>query len=110
MTDHQLHLAVLEAANYRDPDAYVSDILTSEAFAPEDEAKELDLTSIPELRRIWQAVNLPFRELLRELRLTQTSCARRFVIPLRTVQNWAGNIARCPVYTRLMISEIMIRK
>lgn len=107
MTDIQRYQAVLEASNYTDIDAYCSDLLTSSAFAPEDEAADLDLTLIPELRRIWQAVNLPFRELLRELGLTQTSCARRFLIPLRTVQNWSGNIARCPVYTRLMISEIM---
>lgn len=107
MTDLQYHLAAQEAANYTDIDAYCSDLLTSSAFAPEDEAADLDLTLIPELRRIWQAVNLPFRELLRELGLTQTACARRFAIPLRTVQNWSGNIARCPVYTRLMISEVM---
>ena len=107
MTDRQYHLAATEAANYIDIGAYCSDLLTSSAFAPEDETADLDLAPIPELRRIWKAVNLPFRDLLRELGLSQTACARRFCIPLRTIQNWARNIARCPVYTRLMISEIM---
>ena len=49
---------------------------------------------------------LPFRDLLREMDMTQTGCSRRFHIPLRTVQGWANETRRCPVYVRLMMAEL----
>lgn len=106
MTSTQYALACSEAPNYSDPDAFVSDLLTSSAFAPAAPEAELDLTQAPALRRIWTAATAPFRDLLRELGLGQTELARRYQIPLRTVQNWASGVNDCPVYTRLMIARL----
>ena len=111
MTTEQRCLAASEAANYSDPDAFVSDMILSSAFLPpEDEAAEPDLSQIPGLRLIWGAVHAPFREFLATLDMTQSECSRRFGIPLKTVQNWASSspTARreCPVYVRLMMAEL----
>lgn len=107
MTDTQRRLAVSEAVNYTDADAFVSDMLLSSAFLPGDETEAApDLTQAEELRRLWMVVAAPFRQLLGELGMTQSSCARRWCIPLRTVQGWALGETRCPVYVRLMMAEI----
>lgn len=106
MTINQFSLAVSEAPNYSDPDAYVSDLLLSAAFLPEDEQAEPDLSTADALRRIWMAAAAHFRDLLRELGLGQTELARRYQIPLRTVQNWASGVNDCPTYTRMMIARL----
>jgi len=53
-----------------------------------------------------QICNMPFRDLLSAMGLNQANCARRFNIPLRTVQNWAGELRQAPPYVRLMMAEI----
>lgn len=106
MTEQQKRLARSEAQNYSDPDAFVSDMLTSSAFLPEDESAEIDLTPIDDLRKIWTTVCAPFRTLLGEIGMTQTKCAERFGIPFRTVQHWALGERPCPIYVRWMIAEI----
>lgn len=106
MTPAQFALACSEAPNYSDPDAFVSDLLTSAAFATDDPEAELDTTHVDALRRIWTASAAHFRDLLRELGLGQTELARRYQIPLRTVQNWASGVNDCPAYTRLMIARL----
>ena len=60
-----------------------------------------------ELANIHCVANTSFRGFLKEIKLTQTECARRFAIPLRTVQNWATDTRPCPEYVKLMIAEIM---
>ena len=106
MTKTQYDLAAREAANYTDPDAFVSDLLTSSAFPPEDETAPLLLDEADTLRRIWIAAEAPFRAFLAAMGLTQTGCSQRFLIPLRTVQNWAGGINDCPRYLRLMMAQL----
>lgn len=51
----------------------------------------------------------PFRDLLAMLGLTQSECARRFGIPLRTVQSWALGERQCPAYVRRMMAELAER-
>lgn len=106
MTSTQLALACAEAPNYSDPDAYVSDLLLSSAFLPEDEQTEPDLSQSDELRRIWTAAAAPFQVFLAALGLGQSDLARRYQIPLRTVQHWALGERSCPIYTRLMIARL----
>lgn len=47
------------------------------------------------------------REILRTYKLSQTDFAKRFNIPLRTVQNWCGGRAECPPYVLAMASELL---
>ena len=109
MTTAQRLFAVQEAANYSDPDAFVSDLLLSAAFLPPEEDAEPDLSEADPLRMIWTAVCAPFRSFLEALGITQSQCSRRFSIPLRTVQGWALGERSCPVYVRLMMAEIIRR-
>lgn len=105
LTRTQLNAAAKEAPHYTDPDAFISDILTSSAFLPPDSTAEPDLTLVDDLRAVWTAAGAPFRDFLAALGLSQSACARRYGIPLRTVQNWAGGVAQCPTYLRLMMAE-----
>lgn len=107
MTPQQLTHAFLEAPRYTDPDAFVSDLLLSAAFlAPGDAEAQPDLSLAEPLRRIWDAACLPFGELLRELGHSQTALSRRYCIPIRTVQDWAGGRRNPPGWVRLMLAEL----
>lgn len=107
MTDTQITHAFSEAPNYKDPDAFISDLLLSSAFVdPDNPADEPDLTLIDPLRRIWQASTLPFKSLLSELGLTQTGLSKRYGIPLRTIQGWAGETRTPPPWLRLMLADL----
>lgn len=107
MTDAQITHAFSEAPHYSDPDAYISDLLLSASFLPPDDPEaEPDLTLADPLRRIWQAANLPFKALLDRLGLTQTGLSKRYGIPLRTVQGWAGETRTPPPWLRLMLADL----
>lgn len=51
-----------------------------------------------------------FREMLDRHGISQSECARRFGIPLRTVQRWASGESTCPDYTLRMIDELLTIK
>lgn len=107
MTDTQITHAFSEAHNYTDPDAFISDLLLSAAFLPPDDPEaDPDLTQADALRRIWQAAILPFKALLTEMGLTQTSLSKRYGIPLRTVQDWAGERRTPSLWLRLMLADL----
>lgn len=107
MTNTQLTLAITEAPNYTDPDAFVSDMLLSAAFVdPEDIEAQPDLAQVDDLRRIWTVVAAPFRDFLALLGVGQTALSRQHHIPLRTVQNWASGTSECPTYTRIMMARL----
>lgn len=57
------------------------------------------------LTTIWGIANKEFRELLDDMGLNQSQCARQFCIPLRTVQDWAVGRREPPPYIRLMMAE-----
>ena len=107
MTEKQLTFAAGEAVNYSDSDAFVSDLALSDMFLPDDKNALPDTENLETLRRIWIAVRAPFRAYLQALGLNQSACARRFRIPLRTVQGWTLEERTCPVYVRLMMAELM---
>ena len=107
MTDPQITHAFSEAPAYKDPDAFISDLLLSAAFVNPDDPDALPaIDQIDPLRRIWQASTLPFKSLLSELGLTQTGLSKRYGIPLRTVQGWAGETRTPPPWLRLMLADL----
>lgn len=107
MTDTQRTLAIKEATNYTDPDAFISDILLSAAFLSQEDAEaQPDLTKADDLRRVWTVVAAPFRDFLALTGYTQKQLSRRFHIPFSTVNKWAREERHCPTYIRLMIAEI----
>lgn len=104
MTDKQIYQLYGEAANYTDPDAFASDAALS-LLDPENHDQEVDMVMFEQLRTLWHVANAPFKELLELIGLTQTECSMRFCIPLRTVQDWAGERRTPPDYVRLMMAE-----
>ena len=107
MNDTQLTLAINEAPNYTDPDAFVSDILLSAAFIePGDDDAQPDLSQIDDLRTVWTVVAAPFRDYLALLGMGQSELSRTHHVPLRTVQNWAIGATSCPTYARIMLAQL----
>ena len=103
----QIEYALSEAPNYTDVDAFVSDMLTSSMFLdPEDEEAEIPTELSELLYKLWHVAALPFKEFLACMDLTQTECSRRYCIPLRTVQGWAGGSRTPPMYVRYMIAQL----
>ncbi len=104
MTDKQIYRLYGEAANYTDPDAFASDAALS-LLDPDDPGQEADMALFEQLCTLWHIANDPFKSLLERMGLNQTQCSTRFCIPLRTVQDWAGDRRTPPPYVRLMMAE-----
>lgn len=49
-------------------------------------------------------------EIIKLSGMTQSAFARRFGIPLRTVQHWHAGTRKCPKYIRGMMVEILKKK
>lgn len=50
------------------------------------------------------------KEMIKKEKTTQTAFAKRFGIPLRTVQNWCRNERECPKYLENLIEKEIERK
>lgn len=105
MTDKEIYHLFCEAANYTDPDAFVSDI-TFPLLDQDNPGQKAGAEIFGQLRTIWHIANDPFRAFLSCIGLTQTQCSLRFCVPLRTVQDWAGGRRNPPIYVRLMMAEL----
>lgn len=53
-----------------------------------------------DMRNIYQVSHMTMLDLLSASGLTKAAFSRRFLIPLRTVENWASGIRPCPIYVR----------
>lgn len=105
MTDKQIYQAFGEAVNYTDQDAFASDVALS-MLEPDKPDQEVDLELFEQLRVLWHVANDPFKGLLERMGLNQSQCSRRFCIPLRTIQGWAGETRSAPHYVLLMMAEL----
>lgn len=103
MTNKQYHFCVTEAANYKDMDAYVSDLALSSIW----EDDNLPDSRRQALRSVYAATNRSVREIVSAAGMTQAAFAEAFCIPLRTVENWCTGCRECPLYTRLMIQKCL---
>lgn len=91
MTYSEFHALIAEALTATDSETFRS---------AHPELSVSDLTSIHHLAHI------SVREMAAEAGLSQTALARRFGIPLRTVQRWcAGDPV--PMHVKLMIAECL---
>lgn len=57
-----------------------------------------------ELGKIWDVAHMSVREMIDRAGLNQSSFARRFCVPVRTVQNWcsdSGSGRDCPSWAKL---------
>lgn len=72
----------------------------SEVTNDEKQAVEL-------ITRIHTVVHMTSAELVKTSGMTQTKFAERFMIPLRTVQNWCGGQRTMPRYVKFMFAVIL---
>lgn len=106
MTDKQLMVCIQEAYNYRDRDAYVSDMATSSMWGDAPDA-EIPAARIDRLGGIYDAVHRSVPEIAKAAGMPNRKLADRFCIPYRTMENWCGGQRSCPDYVRLMIQECL---
>ena len=106
ITNKQRYESVSEACNYKNIDLYVSDMALSTIWDdPED--SDIPADRIAWLSDIWHVVNESTRWLRQKSGMTQAAFAKRFCIPLRTVENWEGNVSSPPVYVKLLIYDAL---
>lgn len=96
-----------EIGAYADRDAYISDMALSSIWWRDAETAEIPAERLALLGAIWDGAHCTILDLIKKYRLTQTSFAQYFGIPLRTVQNWCGGQRQCPPYVIAMAAEIL---
>lgn len=106
MTTKQYYFCVSAVANYSDPDAYVSDLALSTIW---DDATDAPIPPdrLDQLRSIYTAATRTPKEIVSLSGLSQAAFAERWCIPRRTVEDWCRGIAKCPLYTRLLMQQGM---
>lgn len=106
MNDHTFSILWAEALTTSDRDAYVSDWALSSIWADAPEA-EISQDRIDYLGRLWDVAHMGVREICKASKLSQVALSQRFGIPYRTIQNWCGDVNKCPDYVRLMMAECL---
>ena len=96
----------LDALRVEDRDAYVSDWTMSSVWGdtPDD---DIILRRAVDCGKIWDAAHRSMRDIVAESGLTQAGFARRFCIPLRTVESWCCGRRAPADYDRLMIQQLL---
>lgn len=106
MTNSEIYLCTTEALDYTDRDAYVSDMALSSVWGDEPDA-EIPADRIELLGRIWDRTHRTFAEIRETSGMTYRELAQRFCIPVRTMEDWSAGRRQAPLYTMLMIQEIL---
>ncbi len=102
MTDGIYMNVVQDAITQPDEDLFVSEYGYPDWF---DEISPDGDEAVKILRGIHRAVHMSIRDLINAIGMTQVAFARHFVIPLRTVENWAGGQRECPLYLKLLMAQ-----
>ena len=87
-------------------DAYVSNWTLSSIWGDDPES-DIPQDRIDYLGRIWDVAHMSVREICKAAKMSQVALAQRFCIPYRTVQNWCGDVSKCPDYVRLMMARLL---
>ena len=59
------------------------------------------------LRMLHTAANRSVKDIAKDAGLSQTGLAEYFGIPRRTAEDWCRGVSKCPLYTRLMMQELL---
>ena len=102
MTDKLFAKLWQDALSQPDCELYIAEYGYPDWF---DEISEDVNEAVSTLSAIHRVANMSVREMLSESGLTQSAFAVKFCIPLRTVENWAAEVNKCPDYTRLLIAR-----
>lgn len=102
MTAKQYYNCVIRVDNYDDVDTYVSDLSQAQMWGDDEEIIKIEL-----LREIYTAATRPMREIIENMGYRRRDFAYRFVLPIRTVENWTYNSRKCPLGDKLMIQRVL---
>lgn len=108
MKHEHFYLLVDEAQAQPDLDTYVAEWGTSSLFLPDPDDPAPDYNQIvADLTNIHSIAHMDIKALVQASGLTQTALARRFDIPLRTLQGWCSGSRQCPPYVKLMMADLL---
>lgn len=105
MTNKQRIFCIQEVQHYTDRDAYVSDLAMSSIWGIQNDAPPI--SRLEALGNLYDAATRSVKDIAANAGLSQRGLAERFAIPYRTVENWCSDARECPLYTRLMMQEIL---
>lgn len=106
MTDNQFYNCVAECQNYTDRDAYISDLALSSIWGDAPGA-DIPQARIDALGEIWDACHRSIKDIAAAAGMSVRALAIKFCIPQRTAENWASKANECPIYTRLMMQQML---
>lgn len=106
MTINQYRTAILEAANYTERDAYISDLALSSIWG-DPEGAGIPADRIDQLGQIWDAAHRSIKEIAADAGLNYRKLAERFSIPYRTVEAWYMGERKSPPYVPMMMQECL---
>lgn len=100
------NLCVSESFNYTDRDAFVSDMALSSVWEDDLDA-EMPQDRIDWLSNIWDASHRDIKSIAKAAGMSQRALARRFCIPIRTMEEWGRGKNGCALHIRLMMQECL---
>lgn len=59
------------------------------------------------IANLWRALNMSPADIVSYSGMKMSKFAARFVIPYRTLQAWCDGTNPCPIYTRIMLCELL---
>lgn len=101
------HFAEIVSACEEQPDLAV---FLAEYGIPEwilNEVTDSETQAMELITAIHTVVHMTAAELVKASGMTQTKFAARFMIPLRTVQNWCGEQRTMPRYEKFMFAMLL---
>ena len=60
-----------------------------------------------DISNLWDSLNMTPAEIVKYSGQKMSKFAERFVIPYRTLQAWCDGTNPCPIYTRIMLCELL---
>ena len=100
------NLCVSESLNYADKDSFVSDMALSSVWEDDLDA-EMPQDRIDWLSNIWDASHRDIKSIAKAAGMSQRALARRFCIPIRTMEEWGRGKNGCALHIRLMMQECL---
>lgn len=62
---------------------------------------------VADMETIYTVAHMTIRDMISQVGMTQAAFADRFMVPLRTVQNWAIGQRECPAYVKVMMADFL---
>lgn len=106
MSNNIYLLALTEATNYTDRDAFISDFALSSIWGDE-EGTDVPEERIEWLGQLWDACRRTVKDIAKAAGMSQRKLAERFAVPYRTAEYWCSKPTACALYVRMMMQECL---